>query len=106
MVAKDSASKPGPGMYANNAKTLGKDAPKFTMGKKQNYSISINTPGPGMYEPNQSVVKEGVRNFKMSTSSRPDVAPKTARDAPGPGQYASQKKFGDDARSVSIRGRP
>lgn len=72
-------------MYTDGHKTIGKDLPSFTMGKKHNYSISINNPGPGMYDPNASVVKDNVRNFKMSTSKRPDIAPKTAREAPGPG---------------------
>ena len=39
----------------------------------------------------------------MSTSKRPDVAPKTARELPGPGQYTSPIQVGKDAPSFSIR---
>ena len=39
----------------------------------------------------------------MNTSKRPDIAPKTARNMPGPGSYASPTKIGKDTPSHSIR---
>lgn len=52
------------------------------------------SPGPGEYDAAQHLTKDSVRNFKMSASKRPDIAPKTARDMPGPGAYDSVHKFG------------
>lgn len=92
LVAKEVKSKPGPGQYQSSYKTLGKDVPSYTMGKKQNNSMMIKTPGPGAYDPNAHVVKESTRNVTMKSSKRPDIAPKTARELPGPGTYASPLK--------------
>ena len=39
----------------------------------------------------------------MNTSKRPDIAPKTARNMPGPGTYASPTKIGKDTPAYSIR---
>jgi hypothetical protein len=85
IVAKEVKSKPGPGAYQNNNKTLGKDVPSYTIGKKSNKSMMLKTPGPGEYDPSQSLVKESTKAAKISLSKRPDIAPKTARQLPGPG---------------------
>jgi hypothetical protein len=42
----------------------------------------------------------------MGSSKRADIAPKTAREMPGPGLYESNKKFGADAVTYSIKGKP
>jgi hypothetical protein len=51
LVAKELKSKPGPGAYTNGYKSLGKDVPSYTIGKKSNKSMIVNTPGPGEYDP-------------------------------------------------------
>lgn len=59
------------------------------MGKKSQYIERNLSPGPGAYDVDHNAVKEKVKHFNMSTSKRPDVAPKTSRDMPGPGMYES-----------------
>jgi hypothetical protein len=73
------------------------------MGKKNNKSMIIKTPGPGSYEPTQSLIKESTKAAKMGISKRPDIAPKTAREVPGPGQYTSPTKIGKDTPAYSMR---
>ena len=41
----------------------------------------------------------------MGTSQRLDVTSKSARELPGPGQYSSNKQFGADAVTFSMRGK-
>jgi hypothetical protein len=55
------------------------------MGKKNNKSMILKNPGPGAYDASQSLVKESTKAAKMTQSKRPDIAPKTAREIPGPG---------------------
>ena len=47
IVSKESQVKPGPGSYANGYKTVGKDVPSFTMGKKSSQPVASKNPGPG-----------------------------------------------------------
>jgi hypothetical protein len=54
---------------------------------KREERIDNLSPGPGAYDSSLHMVKDSVRQFKMGTSTRVDVAPKTAREMPGPGQY-------------------
>lgn len=59
------------------------------MGKKVSNLEREKSPGPGAYDVNHSVIKEKCRNVGIGMSKRPDIAPKTARETPGPGVYDS-----------------
>ena len=53
-------------------------------GKREERMDNLS-PGPGAYDSSLHMVKDSIRQFKMGTSTRVDVAPKTAREMPGPG---------------------
>jgi hypothetical protein len=44
--------------------------------------------------------------FKMSQSHRVDIVSKEEIAKPGPGNYTQNDKFGKDAKSFQMRGRP
>lgn len=51
-------------------------------------------------------MKDSARVYKIDSSSkRSEIVTKEMRNAPGPGEYDSPKRFGHDAQSVTIRGR-
>lgn len=64
--------------------------------------IRNDVPGPGNYEPNVHIVKDRVIAHKISQSQRMDIVTKEMLYQPGPGEYDSPKRFGEDAPSVSI----
>eukprot|EP00347_Sterkiella_histriomuscorum_P010747 403375078 len=84
--------KPAPGSYKTFSFTDRTAAPKFGFGSSQrekdylsSTQISTLPPGPGQYE-KRSTLGDGTP-FATMPGRRPDLRPKTGRDAPGAGQY-------------------
>ena len=70
-------------------------------------SIKTDAPGPGNYEPRPEIIKDRIKSAKISQGGKRGLqGNKSCIDLPGPGMYDSGKKFGDDARKVTIQGKP
>ena len=64
-------------------------------------------PGPGTYEPIDHLTKDqALTQFKMSQTARGQIVSKEDLFKPGPGEYDKGDKFGDGAKTFSIRGKP
>ncbi|CDW79521.1 UNKNOWN [Stylonychia lemnae] len=105
IVNKSMADLPGPGNYANND-DFGKDVQTFSIRGKPNDTKPNLVPGPGQYQSDISPIKDRTVGYKISKSNRQDIVSKEMIYQPGPGEYDSPKRFGEDAQSITIRGKP
>jgi len=97
--------KPGPGMYAGDLNSFGKNGKGILIRGKQTQNYSTVGPGPGAYNGTLEVVKESTATYKMGLQERKTVF-MHQEDKPGPGMYASDlNSFGKGAKAVSIRGK-
>lgn len=104
---------PGPGNY-NVVKSLGDNAPKYSLTSKNYYSGGSSAknlvPGPGQYTvENSKQAQSKPPTWKMGTASRDDNLKKVVREGfPGPGNYENIRgdsnpkfSFGKDKRIKS-----
>ena len=84
---------PGPGIY-NVCKKIGKDSPKFSMGKKEKEKLlKFISPGPGKYNLNKLITFTHSPTWKMGTDSKIKEL-KIDTNIPGPGIYNIRDKPG------------
>ena len=58
LTSKDAASRPGPGMYDQQERSMGKSGPQFTISGKTNQKRLDESPGPGSYDDMRSLSRE------------------------------------------------
>lgn len=96
--AEIKSNTPGPGEYHEDVGILGKEGPKFTMGRSNKKSlfddhISKTTSGelgPGYYATEPNVTNKTVQGFSMG---KPHTI-KEKKATPGPGEYELKEYFG------------
>lgn len=103
---KNVLNKPGPGTYLSKS-TLEQTLGKFGISEKGVPLVSkliIANPGPGQYnKPSEEVLKRSAPKFGFGSSTRTEEkSTKIKRDFPGPGQYQSQAKIGNEAPSYTL----
>jgi hypothetical protein len=93
---------PGPGMYAGNLYSFGKDSKGVLISGKVKRDDSTLAPGPGAYN---ASVKEHGGAVRIGSSERKTFSYNN-QDQPGPGMYSGEiYSFGKDAKGVLIRGK-
>mmetsp|Transcript_22771 Transcript_22771/g.21972 ORF Transcript_22771/g.21972 Transcript_22771/m.21972 type:complete len:138 (-) Transcript_22771:738-1151(-) len=104
---------PGPGNYSYGddfgSSSVKYKAPSFKIEGKRRYLDNNGIPGPGTYDEKDGVNKAKTKSTKFGQSSRDtNLLYKSIVEIPGPGNYngLESKKFGKEAVSVSIGGKP
>jgi len=83
--SKRSSINLGPGQY-NVSKEIGRDAPKFSFGRKiSKTKRSTERPGPGEYNPRESLSRDRVRSPVIKMGER--FPQKRESQSPDPGNY-------------------
>jgi|LauGreDrversion4_2_1035121.scaffolds.fasta_scaffold1669156_1 hypothetical protein len=86
---------PGPGQYDQDASSIRKKSPSYTMSGKASRDPSPNrnfTPGPGQYKVRKDKVDDGPKYVFGTSQQR---ASSRVTETPGPGQYRIPSKIQD-----------
>ena len=86
---KETAMKPGPGIYSADPSKVQKSAPKFGFGSQKRShesNLRMSAPGPGQYMAKTFTGFEGVK-YSMGANINYFPAGKEQKHKPGPGVY-------------------
>lgn len=100
----------GPGDYDSNQVSIGKQAPKWTMLRKQSQSYTTDAPPVGLYDVQNAYNKTQRPNLKASLKSRKGMfldSLKLNSISPGPCSYNNKLlTFGKTGKAATVRGKP
>lgn len=92
----------GPGEY-NVSKEIGRDAPKYSFGRRISQLRRSEMPGPGEYNPRESLSSDRVRSPVIKMGER--FPPRRESQSPDPGNYHRDQYFAKDTTPISLKGK-